>query len=247
MLSEGFIDIHIHVIPDVDDGAANMRMALDMLYLARKEGITSMICTPHYGEIGKAVRPREYVDDQFAFLKQNAAEHVPDVSLYRGNELFFVRDIPKKLAEGRACTMNGTEYVLVEFEPEERARDVYDDLCFLQEAGYKPILAHAERIFDFVDNSKFIKKLTENGVLLQVNSVSLLIERIRPFKKLARLIADEGLMSFLSTDAHGTDYRVPFYLPAVEWLYSKYDDAYVTAAVHDNAERLLLSSEQGVR
>ena len=244
MMTEGFVDIHMHVIPDVDDGSANMRMSLDMLELARNEGITTVFCTPHYGEFGKAARPREYVDSQFAFLKQYASERVPDVTLLRGNELFFGRDIPRKLNDGRACSMNGTEYLLVEFEPEERARDVYDDLSFLIDNGYKPILAHAERNFDLAENYKYLQKFTEAGILLQINSVSLLIERIRPFKKLAKHIVDEGLASFLATDAHGSDYRVPFYKPAVEWLYKKYDEVYVDSIICGNAQKLLMGSAE---
>lgn len=244
MITDGFIDIHIHVIPDVDDGAANMRMALGMLELSRKEGISSFICTPHYGEFGKAARPREYVDTQFDLLKKYASEQFEDIKLYRGNELFFCRDIPKKLSEGKASTMNGTKYLLVEFEPEERARDVYDDLSFLADNGYIPILAHAERSFDLAENPKYVSKLIENGVLLQVNSVSLMIERVRPFKKLARFMIEEKYASFMSTDAHGDDYRVPFYRPAVDWLYKKFDEDYVDGLVYNNAARLLLNEAE---
>ena len=241
MIEDGYIDIHIHLIPDVDDGSANMRMSLSMLELARKEGITSFICTPHYGEFGKAARPREYVDSQFEYLKKYSSEQFPEIKLYRGNELFFGRDLPRRLADGRASTMNGTDYLLVEFEPEERARDVYDDLSFLKDNGYKPILAHAERIFDLAENLKYVSKLRDNGVLLQINALSLTIERVKPFKKLARYIVEQGMASFLGTDAHGDDYRVPYYKPAVEWLYKKADEAYVDSLVYGNAARLLLS------
>ena len=240
MITGGFIDIHIHLIPDVDDGAADMRMALNMIELAQKEGISSFICTPHYGEFGKAARPKDYVDAQYDKLKHYAADRFPEVEIYRGNELFFRRDIPRKLSEGKALSMNDTEYLLVEFEPEERARDVYDDLCFLIESGYKPILAHAERNFDMVENTKFVKRLSENGVLLQVNASSLMLERVRPFKKLARFIIEEGIASFLATDSHGDDYRVPYYKPAVEWLYKKLNENYVDSLVYGNASRLLI-------
>ena len=241
MINDGYIDIHIHLIPDVDDGSANMRMSLSMLELARNEGITSFICTPHYGEFGKAARPREYVDSQFEYLKKYAAEQFPEIKLFRGNELFFCRDIPKKLGEGRACSMNGTDYLLVEFEPEERAKDVYDDLSFLIENGYKPILAHAERIFDLADNTKYVARLVESCVLLQVNAVSLTLERCKPFKKLARYMIEQRFASFIGTDAHGDDYRVPYYKPAVEWLYKKFDEAYVDGLVFGNVAKLLIT------
>jgi len=240
MVTDGYIDIHMHVLPDIDDGAANMRMALNMLEIARKEGIAVVFCTPHYGEFGKAARPREYVDSQFELLKQYASERVPDVTLLRGNELFFGRDLPKKISEGRALTLNSTDYLLVEFEPEERARDVLDDLGYLISLGYKPILAHAERNFDMAENTRYINKLTEAGVLLQVNADSLMLEKVRPFKKLARYIVSEGKAGFIATDAHGDDYRVPYYKPAVEWLYKKFDEAYVDSLVYGNAKRLLI-------
>lgn len=245
MISDGYIDIHMHVIPDVDDGAANMRMSLNMLELARKEGITTVFCTPHYGEFGKPVRPREYVDAQFEQLVKFAKERVPDVTLLRGNELFFRRDIPKKLEENRACTMNGTNYLLVEFEPEEGIRDIYEDLSFLVDSGFTPILAHAERNFDLADHKKFADKLIELGVLLQVNADSLMIERIKPFKKLAKYLLTEGKATFLATDSHGDDYRVPYYKPAVEWLYLYCEVDYVDGLVVNNAKRLLCPDVEG--
>ncbi len=245
MISEGFIDIHMHVIPDVDDGAANLRMSLNMLAIALKEGITTVVCTPHYGEFGKPARPREYVDAQYEHLIKYASERIPEMTLLRGNELFFRRDIPKILEDGRACSMNGTRYLLVEFEPEERMRDIFEDLTFLLENGYTPILAHAERNFDLAANKKFADKLIEAGVLLQVNADSLMIERIKPFRKLAAYLFKEEKASFIATDSHGDDYRMPYLKPAVEWLYNNCGEEYVDGVVCNNAKKLLFSEEGG--
>lgn len=239
MMTEGYIDIHIHILPDVDDGAANMRMALNMLKMEHDEGVRAIICTPHYGELGKVVRPKQFVDAQFTKLKLFAAEQYPDMQLYRGNELFCQRDMPMWIREGRACTLNGTQYALIEFDPLERGRDIYDDLLYIKAQGFIPVLAHAERHFGLVENPKLIDRMVSDGILIQVNAFSLMLERTRPFKKLARQMFEHQQIHFVATDAHGDDLRVPYLMPAIKWMYKSGDASYVDAITKFNAEKLI--------
>ena len=46
---EGYVDIHSHIIPGVDDGSQSFEESLDMLNMAYKQGVRTMYATPHFG------------------------------------------------------------------------------------------------------------------------------------------------------------------------------------------------------
>ncbi|WP_321002255.1 CpsB/CapC family capsule biosynthesis tyrosine phosphatase, partial [Eisenbergiella porci] len=84
----GFIDIHCHVLPMVDDGAESMEMALDMLRIAADEGIRKMILTPHQKADRKCVTP-EGIAKRTELLQKKAEELKIPVKLFPGNEIFY--------------------------------------------------------------------------------------------------------------------------------------------------------------
>ena len=85
---QGFIDIHCHVLPMVDDGAETMEMALDMLRIAADEGIRKMILTPHQKADRKCVTP-EGIIRRMVLLQEEADRKGIPVKLFPGNEIFY--------------------------------------------------------------------------------------------------------------------------------------------------------------
>ena len=47
-MRQGFIDIHTHILPGLDDGAADWEQTGEMLRLQREQGVTDIIATPHF-------------------------------------------------------------------------------------------------------------------------------------------------------------------------------------------------------
>ena len=132
------IDIHMHVIPDADDGPDTMEEALELLRRSSEQGVTDIIATSHDSAFfGKAEQTvLKYLD-----LKRAAAEANIPVSLYLGAELYLdlkhmESDILPKLKDGSYSTLNGTKYVLVEFSTREREEDICACLDCLLEEGY---------------------------------------------------------------------------------------------------------------
>ena len=110
------IDIHMHLVPGVDDGAENMEMALVMMIRAKQQGISQIIATPHsevfrYSKEGGKIIFKRLVDV--------AAKVCPDMKLYLGCEVYCETEIMDQVLEslnsGRYPTINGTKYVLMEF------------------------------------------------------------------------------------------------------------------------------------
>ncbi|QEK18923.1 Tyrosine-protein phosphatase YwqE [[Clostridium] hylemonae DSM 15053] len=109
----GYIDMHCHILPAVDDGARSVEEMERMLKTAYDDGIRCMIATPHY----HPRRGKEHPDVLLERLKllRRAAHRIDErFRVYLGTEIYFGQDIPAKL-KGRILSMNRREYILVEF------------------------------------------------------------------------------------------------------------------------------------
>ncbi len=188
------IDIHTHILPFVDDGSKNMDYSISLVRESAKIGVTDIICTPHYRDNYRKT-PSELLDAFEIFKGKIQRRNIP-VNLYLGQEIYAGRELKKMLEEKAVLTMNGTKFLLVEFdfnEPAEILETVYE----LKILGYKPIVAHLER-YDYVtmQDAYEIKKM---GGYIQVNAESLLSIRTRKFVN--KMFA-QGFVDFVASDIH---------------------------------------------
>jgi len=240
-----FADIHSHIIWGADDGASSPAEAVELLKLDREEGACVVFATPHFGrESGfrwKADRARE----NFAILKERAAEAVPEVRLFLGTEWYCMNEMAEKIRGGDAFRMNDTDYVLVEFQSmegvrQETAGQIRDHLLTLKREGFRPILAHPERYRAMQDDWDALRDLADRGILLQVNAYDLDLNLSLKTKDLAQWLADERMISFVGSDMHGLPpKRTPRLKEGIRWLYEHTDEAYADAVAFGNAEKLL--------
>ena len=135
------IDVHAHILPGVDDGSENWNESIEMLRMAYEQGIRTIIATPHYHQ-GQDI---ERLKETTGILRQEAQKLDPEYGIFLGQELMDSEGILDELRKGRALTMAGSRYVLIEFLPNVSYSRLYQRLRQLQGAGYIPILAHAER------------------------------------------------------------------------------------------------------
>ena len=104
------IDVHCHILPEVDDGAESMQQAINMAKIAQEEGIIKMIATPHYhpefkyekGEELKRIRER---------FKKELKENNIDIEIYLGNEIYFTYDLMDKISELDFYCLNDSKYI----------------------------------------------------------------------------------------------------------------------------------------
>ena len=110
----GLIDIHTHILYGVDDGAKTLSDSMGLLDEEREQGVDAVIMTPHYGP--KFGHPdKDVLREHFDEISQKAERYYPEISLYLGSELYYQENTISDLDGGKALTMNGTRYVLVEF------------------------------------------------------------------------------------------------------------------------------------
>lgn len=92
-----------------------------------------------------------------------------DIHLFPGQECYYYSGLVGQLDVGKALTMNGTKYVLVEFDAETQYSAITSAIRELRMSGYRPIVAHFERYRCLYQRRERLEELRENGALLQMN------------------------------------------------------------------------------
>ncbi|GAA0077129.1 tyrosine-protein phosphatase [Clostridium sp. CTA-5] len=200
------IDIHSHIIPGIDDGSKSMEMTLDMLKNAEKEGTTDIIATPHYLlEYGEANinQVKEHVAKINEIIKTNKL----NISVYSGQEVYFTENIIKDYMEGNIGTLNDSRYMLIEFSMRKFDENIFDIIYELQIRDIVPIIAHPERYREIIETPSLINKFISEGYLFQVNAGSLEGKFGNRVKKTSEILMENGIYSFIGSDAHNNTNR----------------------------------------
>ncbi len=235
---EGYIDIHSHIIPKVDDGAESTETALRMLALAYREGVRSMIATPHVSYKKNEGRYRQ-LKAAFASLQEKSEQELPDLKLYFGSEIYYSQDTVHGLETGEIPTLAGTSYVLVEFTPSCEYRYLKSSLQNLVMSGFKPIIAHVERYYNLNKEIRMLEDLVAMGAYLQSNAMSILGENGREAKKVTKSFLKSGLLHFIATDSHNESSRPPKLEKCLTMTRKRYGEKYAAELFMNNARKLL--------
>lgn len=202
------VDIHCHIVPCVDDGAKDMKTALELLRMEYEDGVRSIIVTPHFRK-GMFETSQEDISQQFFLLKKEVSRLYPDMHIYLGCEFHANMDMMENLKNGERPTMAGTRYVLVEFSELHRASYVRERCHALLGQGYIPIIAHAERYSLLYKNYEELQYLVDLGALIQVNASSIVGEAGFWMKCFCKNLMKKDLIHFVGSDAHNLSSRKP--------------------------------------
>lgn len=235
----GYVDIHSHILPGLDDGAQDLQQSLEMLRIARKEGITDVIATPHYKR-GRFHGDSKEISRRMKLLRRAAEEEGIEIRIWPGTEVYYHGELEEKLARGEIHTLNHTDRILVEFSPYENysyIRNAAEDIFSM---GYLPVLAHAERFHCLLKDAEKVWELREMGCEIQVNASDVAGEGGFEVKRFIGKLLKRQLVDYVGTDAHNTKGRSPAMKRCAEVLRKKCGDAYADAILEGNARRRLL-------
>ena len=206
---EKLTDIHMHVIPGVDDGAGSMEESITELKMVINQGVSRVIATPHSFAFDDYP---EKVYAQYKKLKKEVEVQGLPLELHLGCEMLVypddVDECIEKLKKGIYPTLAGTDYVLTEFEPEYHTEE--DSLYIIDKivaAGYKPIIAHVERYA--LTNDESARRMKEHGAWMQINAYSVKEEKSKRTRTNANNLLREQLVDIIGTDGHRLDHRPP--------------------------------------
>ena len=158
------IDLHSHILPELDDGARSLRDSLDMARLAVGSGVTIMVATPHCVD-DRALE----VYQTWKLLRQALRENDIPLRLFWGMEIFGTPDTARLLQEGKLLTLNGSRYPLIEFPFRSDGAEETRILRSVSRLGLRPVVAHPERYSCVQNDPELINRWHRMGCLFQIN------------------------------------------------------------------------------
>ena len=197
-------DLHSHILHDTDDGPTCIEDAIEIARIAAANGTRAMLATPHRKDVTELSSvPRLY--ELAAELQDCFDDEGIPLSLYVGMENHMDESLPDDYADGKAITMNGTRYILVEMpfsgtiEEHAYADGVLRDL---QAQGLTPVMAHPERIELFIRKPALLERYIGEGMLSQLTRGSLLGHYGEEIRLFSLELLRNGMAHMLASDTH---------------------------------------------
>lgn len=234
----GFVDIHSHILPNIDDGSKSMEETFQMLDLAYQEGIRTVYMTPHCGQCNPEFNLAD-TKEVFSLLTSTLEKIHPDMKLILGNEVQYYSDVVNDIKDGKISTLGKSNCVLIEFGKDVDYESVLAAVHELKEEHYIPILAHAERYSCLHNELEKLDELHEEGAYIQINADMLLeppveetsngvigifkfpprMSSMQKFKNAAWQFVKAKKADFLASDAHDGEIRRPIMKTALQMVY----------------------------
>jgi tyrosine-protein phosphatase YwqE len=201
----GRVDLHNHLMPGVDDGAADLDASRRGLAAMQAEGVERLAVTPHI-DASLTERPEALakrlgeLDRGWAALSGLARAEFPGLEVSRAAEVML--DTPEPNLSDARLRLGGGTFVLVEFPFALSAHFSGPAVAAVRAAGWTPVIAHPERYTAIPNLVRTAEAWRSVGACLQVNGLSLLGRYGADAKAGAEALFDAGLVDYLASDFH---------------------------------------------
>ena len=232
------IDLHAHVLPGLDDGAADETAALALCRLALEDGIRTLVATPHlYGGLGVA-DPR-MIPAAAERLRQRLREERIDLDLRWAAEMPLLENVVELYRTGIWPAYDvQRRYVLLEMAPLVNGLAILKETVFrLRLEGAVPVLAHPERL-DFLDRLADVEGLRNQGAVLQITAACLLAPGSSSCRRATEWV-HRGWVQVVASDAHDPVRRPPRMAAARRWLAEREGEACAADLTEGNPGKIL--------
>lgn len=238
-LSEGYWDIHNHILPGLDDGSGSIEETIELLSLAYEQGIRHIVFTPHYREKMFEVSPNERVQ-VFEEVSEQVRTLFPDLELFLGCEYHIGRTTERDIQEPRFC-MAQQKIILAEFSFTASFQYISQSVQQIQNLGYQVIVAHPERYNCLRENMDYMQKLHDCGVILQVNADSILGYCGLRMKHYCKKLLKADLVDVIASDTHDLKYRPMLLGQCAELIRRKYGNQRAERLFRETPQKLICS------
>jgi protein-tyrosine phosphatase len=219
------IDIHHHLLWDLDDGATNLEISLEMARMAAADGITHIVCSPHANSHYEY--NAEVVGRKIEQLQQLLDSEGISLKLGRGCDFHMSFDnIERAQADPSRYSINGLGYLLVEIPDYGLPNSLTEIFYQMQLVGLTPILTHPERNLTLQKDRSRLLEWLRGGVLVQVTAGSVMGRMGKQAQKIAHELLSNRWVHFLATDAHNTSSRPPLMHDAFDEVAKRYGPDY---------------------
>lgn len=199
------IDIHSHILNNVDDGSNSLKNTIDILKKAEYAGFSNIILTPHYIE-EYYENTKNKIKEKINELKKEVYKEEIITQLHQGNEILLTENTPTLLQKSKISTLANSRYILFELPFSNKMLNLGQILYTIKANGYIPILAHPERYTYIQENPNNLIEIIKYGVLIQSNYGSFIGQYGKMAKQTAEILLENHMIHFLGTDTHKQGY-----------------------------------------
>ena len=232
----GYADLHCHILPGTDDGPGTLEEARDMLHIARAEGITDIVATPHFAP---SIPGFDGAGGMEAFPVVAAMAQSMGITLHPGTEIFLDEYAHAALKAGRCLPLGDSRHVLLELPDRADLAQHHGWMTAFLSDGWIPILAHVERLEALQADPQALEEWTDAGCLLQVNASTLLGGWTDIRRRTAKTLIKHGMCHLIATDAHSPGSRAPLVQAACRKVGTWVGEAEALRLLRDTPRRIL--------
>jgi len=229
------IDIHCHILPEVDDGPKTWDVSVEMCRMAAADGITHTVATPHS-------------NDRYQYDRASHAERLyrlqelvgDSLTLSLGCDFHLSYDnLQSLLADPERYTISGSRYLLVELSDFSIPVQIGDTFLKLGDVGVTPIITHPERNAILRQTPQRVLEWVELGCVVQVTANALTGYWGKGVERVATWLLEHEAVHVIASDAHDTKHRVPNLSKARQAVAATHGAELAQALVDDNPRAVL--------
>lgn len=228
------IDIHTHILFNVDDGSSSIDESIKLIEKERENGVKKIVFTPHY--IKTKGFENFYSKEHYIKIIEEIKNKIDfEMDFYLGTEIYFDQDIIEDFKNKEVITINDSNYVLVEF-PLNNETNIYEKIHNICVYGYTPIVAHIER-YSYLSFEDILR--IKNKAIIQVNTSSFLGHYGKRAQKISDKLLNQKVIDIISTDCHDMRFRTPNFIEFKKSLPKKIDHEYLEDILFNNALKII--------
>ncbi|MEW5800733.1 MAG: CpsB/CapC family capsule biosynthesis tyrosine phosphatase [bacterium] len=210
------VDLHCHILPGLDDGAADMEESVRMCSMAKGDGVGKIVATPHTMN-GVYVNETQVIKQAVGELNARLLKEQISLEILPGADVHIHPDLLGLIDRGQVTTVNDNHrYLLLEL-PHQFVPPNFKNLIFeLSLEGITPVLTHPERNAVLQNDINQLYELVVQGMLIQITTLSLIGEFGPRAESCCRNLLKYNLVHVIASDAHSSKVRPPLLSPAAE-------------------------------
>lgn len=229
------IDIHCHILPGLDDGPRDTMESIEMLRIAKEDGISHIFATPHIIK-GLYDNVKETICSTIREIEMSSDN---DLRILYGADIRITHDILERVNSGEFPTLNGSDYILIELPHFVLPPNTENIIFNLRRNGFVPIITHPERNFFLRSNQDELFKMREAGARYQLTAMSICGGFGKETRRFALHMIKIGLVDFVATDAHDSRHRPPILSHALREVDRQFGSEMVKRLFFENLEEIM--------
>lgn len=196
------VDLHCHLLPEIDDGSKNMAVSLRLAREATENGMTHVLLTPHHMN-GRYVNHKQDVVRRTAEFKEQLTAHNIPLTVFPGQEVRINGQLLEALDKDDILFADtGNRYLMLEF-PDDDVPHYTNQMIFdLQQRGITPVIVHPERNTKIMAQPDLLYQLLEKGCLSQITASSYVGTFGKKVENFSRQLIEAGQGYVFASDAH---------------------------------------------